>query len=185
MVTTLADLDETKPDGATEPVAVLDDYQREAKLATKTSFAVEHDLTGPHKFLNGNTASRPAPAFNGRLYINTQTKTIQLDSGTAWTDLIHYFTRIKVGTFTGDGTSAKAITGVGFQPTALWIYPLTGSNPSFFKGQDFASGNSHKDDDATTSTTGIKTLDSDGFTIDAAANVNTIVYQYVAQRDRA
>jgi len=183
-MTTLADLDVTKPDGATEPVAVLDDYERETKLAIITSFAVEHELSGPHKFLSGNTAARPVPSIVNRLYINTQTKTIQIDDGAAWTDLIHYYTRVKVGTYTGDGTSAKAITGIGFSPTYLQIIPMTGTNPAFAKGFDFAAGDSHKFSDNTTDIAGIKTLDADGFTIDASANVNTVVYQYIAFRDR-
>ena len=184
-MTTLADLDITKPDGATEPVAVLDDYQREAKIATITSFDVEHHLTGPHTFLFGLTADRPAPAYAGRIFINTQLKTIQLDNGAAWEDLIHYNNRVKVGTFTGDGTSARGITGVGFSPTFLEVIPLTGTNPAFAKGFNFAGGDSHKFSDNTTDAAGIKTLDADGFTVDASANVNGVVYQFVAFRDRA
>lgn len=184
MVTTLADLDITKPDGATEPVAVLDDYQREAKEATINSFIVEHSLAGPHAFLSGDTAARPVPGYAGRFYINTETKTIQMDNGAGWTDLIHYYTRVKVGTFAGDGASAKGITGIGFSPTYLQVIPLTGTNPAFAKGFNFASGDSHKFSDNTTDVAGIKTLDSDGFTVDANANVNGVTYQYVAFRDR-
>jgi hypothetical protein len=183
MVTTLLDLDITKPDGATEPVAVLDDYQREAKEATINSFGAEHALDGPHAFLSGNTAARPATGFAGRIYINTQTKTIQLDSGAAWADLIHYYQRQKVGSYTGDGTSARGITGLDFGPTSVMVVPLSGTNPAFIKTVDMASGNSHKFSDNTTDTAGIKTLDSDGFTVDANANVNAVLYQYVAIRD--
>jgi len=180
---TINDLDITKPDGATEAVAVLDNYIREAKEALKTTFAIEHSLLGAHKFLSGDTASRPAASVAGRLYINTQLKTIQLDDGTAWADLIHYYQRTKVGSYTGDGTSNKGITGLGFTPTFLLVIPLTGTNPSFMKTTAFAGSSSHKLSDNTTSTTGIDTLDADGFTIDADANVNTVVYQYFASRD--
>lgn len=181
----IADLDPTEPDGDTDPVAVLDDEIHQVKEAVQTSFGEEHyNNTGAHKFRSGNTASRPAAGNAGRLYINTELKTIQLDTGAGWTDIIFYNNRIAVGTYAGNGGANVAITGVGFQPTALWVYPLTGSNPSFFKGINFAAGDSHKLDDATTSNTGIDTLDSDGFTIDAAANVNAITYQYVAMRDR-
>ena len=178
-------IDVTHPDGATETVSVLDNYQREHRAANKNTWGVEHYTTGEHKFLYDTTSNRPAAALAGRLYINSQTKTVQRDDGAAWGDLIHYYTRVKVGTFTGDGTSAKGITGVGFAPTFLLVIPLTGTNPAFAKGTDFASGNSHKFSDNTTDTSGIKTLDSDGFTVDANANVNTVVYQYVAFRDRA
>ena len=182
----IADLDPTSPDGDTEPVAVLDDELHELKEALQTSFAVEHNnASGAHAFKNGNTAAKPAASTNGRIYINTQTKIIELDSGSAWSDLIHYYTRVKLGTFAGDGANNKAITGVGFAPTGVFIIPLTGNNPSFFKGINFATGDSHKFSDNTTATDGIDTLDSDGFTVDAAANVNGVTYQYIAFRDRA
>lgn len=179
----LATIDITKPDGATEPVAVLDDYQREAKEAMINSFSPEHHLTGEHKVPSGVTADRPAPGFLNRLYINTQLKTIQQDDGAAWQNLIHYGERIKVGSFTGDGTNARAITGVGFGPTALFIFPLTGTNPAFAKTVNMASDNSHKLSDNTTDNTGIKSLDADGFTVDAGVNVNVVVYDYIALRD--
>lgn len=178
-------IDVSKPDGATEPVSVLDNYAREHRAANKNTWGVEHYTTGEHKFLYDTTGNRPAAAKAGRLYINTTTKTIQRDDGAAWGDLVHYYTRIKVGTFTGDGSNNKAITGIGFAPTFVMVIPLTGANPSYMKGVDFAAGNSHKDDSATTATDGIDTLDADGFTVDAAANVNIVVYQYVAIRDRA
>lgn len=179
----LGTIDITKPDGATEPVAVLDDYQREAKEAAINSFEPEHHLTGEHKLPTGNTSARPAPGFVNRLYVNTQTKTIQQDNGSSWEDIIHYYQRSKVGSFTGDGTSARGITGLDFGPTMVMVIPLTGSNAAFIKTVDMASGDSHKFSDDTTSTTGIKTLDADGFTVDADANVNAAVYQYVAIRD--
>lgn len=180
---TLADLDITKPDGATEPVAVLDNYQREAKEATITSFEEEHHLTGEHKIPSGNTAARPAPGFLNRLYINTQLKTIQQDDGAAWQNIVHYGQRMALGSYTGDGSSNVAITGVGFAPTLVIVFPLSGTNPAFIKSVNHAAGDSHKFLDATTSTSGIDSLDSDGFTVDADANNNAIVYNYLAIRD--
>lgn len=186
MVVHIGDLDPTAPDGDTEPVAVLDDELHEVKEAVQTSFGIEHNnANGAHALPNGNTSARPAASTDGRIYINEETKTIQKDDGVAWADLIHYYTRIKIGTFTGDGTSNKAITGLGFAPTGVFVIPLTGSNPSFFKGINFATGDAHKFSDNTTDTAAIDTLDSDGFTVDANANVNGIVYQYIAIRDRA
>lgn len=181
---TINDLDITKPDGATEAVAVLDNYIRELKEALRTSYLEEHSLLGPHKFLSGNSAARPAAAHAGRIYINTELKTVQLDDGAAWASLIHYNNRVKIGTFTGTG-AGQSITGVGFQPTYLKVIPLTGTNPSFECGVNHAAGDSHKDDDMTTSTTGITLLSADGFTVGVAASVNLIVYQYIAMRDRA
>ena len=178
-------IDETKPDGATEPVSTLDNYERELRVAVRETFVVEHHLTGEHFFLSGNTASRPAFGKEGRLYNNTETKVLQRDTGAAWEDLIPYYHRTKVGTYTGDNTPNRAITGVGFQPTAVTVVPLSGTNPAFIKTVDFVAGDSHKLSDNTTVSTGIDTLDADGFTVDADANVNTVVYAYIAHRDRA
>lgn len=183
---TIADYDVTKPDGATEAVATLDDYLKEVKVAVKTSFEIEHRAQGEHQYpKSGNIAARPVFGVANRLYNNTETKTIQRDTGSAWEDLVHYYTRVKIGTFTGDGSSNRAITGIGFAPTWVDVVPLTGSNPAFSKGTNFGAGNSHKWSDNTTATDGIDTLDADGFTVDAGANVNTVVYQFKAYRDRA
>ncbi len=45
---------------------------------------VEHALTGPHKFLVGGVALRPAPGNVGRIYINTDSGQIEYDNGSAW-----------------------------------------------------------------------------------------------------
>ena len=34
-----------------------------------------------------------------------------------------YSARINTGQYTGDGTLSQAITGVGFQPRAVWVWP--------------------------------------------------------------
>lgn len=182
MVTTLADLDITKPDGATEPVSVLDNYERETKEAIVTSFAVEHALEGPHTFLVGNTAARPVAGNSGRIYFNTQTNTLQQDNGASWVDRIFFGTRIAIGTYTGTA-ALLAITGLGFQPDFVRVIPTTGTNPSYSKGKDFITTASHQDDDMTTDADGIKSLDADGFTVDTAASVNTVVYQFVALKN--
>ena len=179
MVVLLSDLDITKPDGATEPVSVLDNYQREAKEAVITSFEVEHDLDGPHAFKFGNTAARPAAGYANRIYFNTQTNTLQRDNGASWEDIIFFGTRIVIGTYTGTG-ALLSVAGLGFLPDYLRVIPTTGTNPSFSKGKDFITTASHQDDDMTTQAAGIKSLDADGFTVDTAASVNTIVYQFVA-----
>ena len=178
-------IDATKPDGATEPVAVLDDYQRELRVTVKETFAVEHTLTGEHKFYRDTTANRPAAsiATNGRIYFNTTTGTVQQVVGGAWTDIGFITQRIKVGTFIGDGAANKIINGLGFSPTFVMVTPISGTNPSFVKSIYHAVGDSHKEDDMTTSVGGIDTLDADGFTIDALANVITVVYSYLAIRD--
>lgn len=86
----LDSIDVTKPNGATEPVAVLDDYAREMRVATKDTVAVEHALTGEHRFLRGTTGSRPAPsvATDGRIYFNTTDNMLQMVVAGAWTNIV-------------------------------------------------------------------------------------------------
>src|SRR5437773_4202507 len=49
--------------------------------------AVEHALTGPHKFLVGGTGSIPAAGNMGRIYINTDINALMYDTGSAWITL--------------------------------------------------------------------------------------------------
>ena len=52
--------------------------------------AVEHALAGPHQFLVGPLASRPAAGYKGRFYIITTTglaDDLQYDTGSAWVSL--------------------------------------------------------------------------------------------------
>lgn len=89
----LSTLDETVP-GSSDAVSGGDDTIRDTRLAVKTSFGgtdagtgtqtSEHYLKGFHKFPNGTTAARPAAGNAGRVYINTQTTTLERDSGSAW-----------------------------------------------------------------------------------------------------
>src|SRR3990167_10809244 len=82
MSSDLDTVDATKPDGATEAVNVLDNYERETRLALKDWAAIEHGATGRHKFGVGNTASRPATVLQtGTLYINNQTRMLEYYDG--------------------------------------------------------------------------------------------------------
>lgn len=179
---TLADLDITKPDGQTEPISILDNYQREAKEAVKTSFAVEHSLTGPHKFLFGNTASRPAAGNSGRIYFNTQTNSLQRDNGVSWEDIIFFGSRIAVGSYTGSG-SGQSITGVGFEGNYVRVIPTGDGNPAFETGDAFGTGESYQSDDMSIVTDGIVSIDADGFTVDTAADVVSVDYQYIVLKN--
>lgn len=105
-------------------------------------------------------------------------------------------TLIKTGTYTGDGTTSQAITGIGFSPkyvkiwrretvdnTGLVIFETT---PDII--DDNAAGGAILHDgvlDHSFQTDKIISLDSDGFTvddsgIDANPNQDTIVYNYMA-----
>jgi len=94
--------------------------------------------------------------------------------------------RMATGTYTGDGTATQAVTGVGFQPAFMIVYPdLDGASPetSILKSdQDGTASRFHTlyTDDY------IISLDSDGFTVGDGTgtgnllNVNLTVYTYVA-----
>lgn len=88
------------------------------------------------------------------------------------------------GTYTGDGAATKAITGVGFQPKYLIIFPQLASAGlvSFKSNQDttYAYGPSGYQQDH------IISMDSNGFTVGDGTgssnylNVNARIYTYLA-----
>lgn len=105
---------------------------------------------------------------------------------------------IATGTFTGDGATSQAITGLGFQPKAIWIYKrFTVDNTAFAAFEfvfssteieaDNAAGGVASSDGSTLrfKTDKVIALGADGFTVDdggadADPNADTIVYNYIA-----
>lgn len=89
---------------------------------------------------------------------------------------------IKLGSYTGNATDNRAITGVGFQPLAVFIMG-TGNN---IKVARFANtgDTSHLLANSADSANLIQSLDSDGFTIgtESPVNTNSQTYYYVAIR---
>lgn len=95
----------------------------------------------------------------------------------------------KQGTYTGNGSTTQAVTGVGFTPKVVIIFAAgesgSGDHPnSFFKTTDMPSGtttiaqnignNGRQSGD-------INSIDADGFTVAGGSkNDNTVVYGYVA-----
>ena len=101
-----------------------------------------------------------------------------------------YRARIKTGTYTGDGSTSQAITGIGFQPkmVTIWIYSLTeGNTGQLTKIDQFATdmaidawGTPHFIRDNR-----LISLDADGFTVDDDGtddfpNTNGATYAYIA-----
>lgn len=94
-------------------------------------------------------------------------------------------TRIKTGTYTGDGTLSQAITGIGFSPKMLWIGNRTDStsyalhvSDTFPAGETFQRWYNY-------GSGFINSLDADGFTVDdnnadRDPNTNTKTYDYIA-----
>jgi len=114
--------------------------------------------------------------------------------GTAFSAMSTPFTslaRIATGTYTGNGAATRAVTGLGFQPRVLWIFPqLTDAYAMFKTNQDgvnavvFGLGYIHK-----YTSDIIVSLDADGFTVGDGtplainhANVNARVYSFWALR---
>jgi hypothetical protein len=85
---------------------------------------------------------------------------------------------MKVGTYNGNGTT-QAITGLGFSPE---LVILMGNNAQRAVSRFSGMSRSYGFDASTGVTTGITSLDADGFSVGAAAeaNSNGIAYHYVA-----
>lgn len=102
---------------------------------------------------------------------------------------------ITTGTYTGDGTESQSITGVGFEPKYVKIWPReTGSaNDTVYETTDTIIDDNATNDQSWRHLSGgghdtrankIISLDSDGFTVDDAGadnhpNANGQVYNYV------
>jgi hypothetical protein len=116
--------------------------------------------TPPTGYKALNTANLPAPTVkDGSDYFNTVT-------------------------YTGDGTSSNAITGVGFQPDWLWIKKRNDTeNHNLFdvlRGVDISlqSNNTNAEFDA--GVTMLSSFDTDGFTLGSNGGVNANTHTFVA-----
>lgn len=87
---------------------------------------------------------------------------------------------VKQSTYTGTGVDNKTVTGLGFQPGLVWIKnSIDTTSPNWATS---ATGANSIGFDASQITTGIKSLDSGGFTVGTNGNVNTNtkIYNYIA-----
>jgi hypothetical protein len=85
--------------------------------------------------------------------------------------------------YTGTGSDDTAITGIGFQPDWVWVKNRGASGDHAL--HDAVRGvtkrlDSNTTDAESTTTTGVKSFDSDGFTLGTAGNYNTSSGTYVA-----
>ena len=94
--------------------------------------------------------------------------------------------QVKTGSYTGNGTDNRTVTGVGFQPDVLIVKRKDGTNNAYFRQSGMASGYSMTlRADSGLETSKIKSLDTDGFTLGTTdeVNGNTYTYTYIALRD--
>jgi len=101
--------------------------------------------------------------------------------------------KIKVGTYTGDGSTGQAITGLGFQPKYVKIWPRPSAEADMIIMEkvddtwgDYAAGHivtaTHEHYSLDNR---INSFDSDGFSVDddgadSHPNKNSQVYSYLA-----
>lgn len=88
---------------------------------------------------------------------------------------------VQVGSYAGNSTDNRAITGVGFAPDVVIIKGDT-TQRACFKTNGLAGDNTLVFNSSTSFSGGIKTFDSDGFTVgtDARANSSGVTYYWVA-----
>lgn len=99
---------------------------------------------------------------------------------------------VAVGSYTGDGSTDQAITGLGFQPKAMWIFTETDTNRIFLMIENTdsnwyytVSAGGGGQWQATALREGILTLDADGFSVsdggvDDYPNKNTAKHWFFA-----
>jgi hypothetical protein len=100
-----------------------------------------------------------------------------------WVALKGYSQSMKVGTYTGNGTS-QAIANVGFAPENVIVL---GNNAQRSVTRFSGMARTYGFDNTTGVTTGVTSLDANGFSVGNAAetNANGIAYHYVAFNDVA
>jgi len=103
------------------------------------------------------------------------------------------FARIKTGEYTGDGTTSHAITGIGFRPKYVRIWPFLSDGEAIAIHEttdNFEGGISRAVEIISIGGVIVRhnriiSLDADGFTVsDAGANIwpnaNGVLYSYLA-----
>ncbi len=101
-----------------------------------------------------------------------------------WTAFQTNSQAMSVGTYTGNGAASRPFTGLGFSPEAVI---LMGNNAQRAVSRLSGMTRSYGFDASTGTTTGVTSLDADGFSVGNAveANANGIAYHYVALNDVA
>ena len=138
---------------------------------------------------SGTTAERPTSPSTGEWRYNTTTNLIEFYDGGSWRDLqsddIPPIPSENFNTvlYSGDDTTGRAITGVGFKPDFIWIKPRNqvenhnaydstrGPQQQLIPNNSTGSSNQPQT---------VQSFDADGFTLNADNNVNKSGINYVA-----
>lgn len=164
-------------------------------LDTSTGAAVWTETTGGgggNSFTTINCSSGSDPiADSSTDTLNLTAGNGMVVTGDSSTDTVTFSTKFANGTYTGNGGTTQAITGVGFQPKFIYIShrsdgelsPFWKTGQSGTKSMYLIAGNQQYEDDM------IISNDSDGFTVGDGTgtsiganvlNVTSRVYEYVA-----
>jgi hypothetical protein len=92
--------------------------------------------------------------------------------------------QIASGTYTGNGSSPRGITGVGFQPDAVMVKENYASRELYMRNSAMPANESTIfTNTSSPSTTAITSLDADGFTVNSTCNANGRTYYWIALKD--
>ena len=141
-----------------------------------TSYAYQAELYGTNLIQSLDTDGF---TLGDSAYVNNNGKTFYYAAFRSETGI---FT---TGTYTGNGSDDRSITGIGFQPTIVFVKKRPGGTEAIAvaRTSSLPSGESlYLGTDAVNLTNAIQTLESDGFQVGTAAEVNTngVVYHYAA-----
>jgi hypothetical protein len=85
--------------------------------------------------------------------------------------------QVATGSFSGDGTTSQAITGLGFAPEVVILRTLGAGNSTRFRSATMLTGSKTLIENAALEGGWITSLDSDGFTVGDAARINDIGWE--------
>ena len=85
-----------------------------------------------------------------------------------------------LGSYVGDGSDDRSITGVGFQP--VWVITMGDGDQSMFRPASLSGGNSYRMTGTGQQSNRIQALQADGFQIGSNSNVNEsgTTFHYIA-----
>ena len=157
--------DTSNGEGAARSSSMTGDVSK--PMGTLTAFAADH--------IQSFTATGFTIGTNNR--VNRNGRTFH------WTAFKTNSQAMTVGTYTGNGTT-QSFTGFGFSPEAVI---LMGNNAQRAVSRLSGMTRTYGFDASTGTTTGVTSLDADGFSVGNAveANANGVAYHYVAFNDVA